>query len=232
MGSKTGVPIDMKRALLSWSSGKDSAWSLHLLRQQREYEIVGLLTTFNQEANRVAMHAVRRSLVEAQAKAVGIPLWDVDLPSPCSNADYESMMRKKCEDAVRAGIECIAFGDLFLTDIRAYREKQLENSGLQPIFPVWGMPTPELARSMIKSGVRAKLTCVDPKLLAPEFVGREFDEQLLLEFPPEIDACGENGEFHTFVYAGPMLERDLSVEVGEIVSRDGFVFADLTLSPE
>ena len=220
----------MKRTLLSWSSGKDSAWSLHLLQQQNEYEIVGLLTTFNQAANRVAMHAVRRSLVEAQAKAVGIPLWEVDLPWPCSNADYECIMKEKCKNAVRAGIECIAFGDLFLTDIRAYREKQLENSGLQPIFPVWGMPTPELSRSMVKSGMRAKLTCVDPKLLAPEFVGREFDEQLLSEFQPDIDPCGENGEFHTFTYAGPMFRHNLSVEVGEIVSRDGFVFADLSLS--
>lgn len=174
------------------------------------------------------MHAVRRGLVEAQAKAVGIPLWEVDLPWPCSNADYECIMQEKCQNAVEAGIKCIAFGDLFLTDIRAYREKQLENSGLQPIFPVWGLPTRELARSMIQFGVRAKITCVDPKLLAPEFVGREFDEQLLSEFPPEIDPCGENGEFHTFVYAGPMFQHDLSVEVGDIVSRDGFVFADIS----
>ncbi len=220
----------MKRTLLSWSSGKDSAWSLHLLRQQNQYETVGLLTTFNQAANRVAMHAVRRSLVQAQARAAGIPLWDVDLPWPCSNADYDSIMGETCKSAVRAGIECIAFGDLFLTDIRAYREKQLENSRLRPIFPVWGIPTRELALSMIKSGVRAKLTCIDSKLLAPEFVGREFNEQLLLDLPPEIDPCGENGEFHTFVYAGPMFERDLPVELGEIVSRDGFVFADLSLS--
>lgn len=219
----------MKRVLLSWSSGKDSAWSLHLLRQQNEYEIVGLLTTFNQAANRVAMHAVRRDLVEAQAKAAGIPLWDVDLPWPCSNPDYERIMKETCKTAVQAGIECIAFGDLFLADIRAYREEQLENSGLQPIFPVWGMPTLELAHSMIESGVRAKLTCVNPKLLAPEFVGREFDEQLLSDLPPEIDPCGENGEFHTCVYAGPMFQHDLSVEVGEIVSRDGFAFADLSL---
>jgi uncharacterized protein (TIGR00290 family) len=220
----------MKRTLLSWSSGKDSAWSLHLLRQQNEYDIVGLLTTFNQAANRVAMHAVRRSLVEAQAKATDIPLWDVDLPWPCSNADYECIMKETCKAAVQSGIEYIAFGDLFLTNIRAYREKQLENSGLQPIFPVWGLPTRELASSMIKSGVRAKLTCVDSKVLAPEFVGREFDEQLLSEMSPEIDPCGENGEFHTFAYAGPMFRHDLSVEVGEIVSRDGFVFADLSLS--
>jgi len=220
----------MKRTLVSWSSGKDSAWCLHLLRQQNEYEIVGLLTTFNQAANRVAMHAVHRSLVEAQANAAGIPLWDVDLPWPCPNADYECIMKEKCKDAVQEGIEGIAFGDLFLTDIRAYREKQLENSGLQPIFPVWGMPTRELASAMIKSGLRAKLTCVDPKLLAPEFAGRGFDERLLSEFSPDIDRCGENGEFHTFVYAGPMFQHDLSVEVGEIVSRDGFVFADLSLA--
>ena len=218
----------MKRTLVSWSSGKDSAWCLHLLRQQKEYEVVGLLTTFNQQANRAAMHAVRRSLVEAQANAAGIPLWDVALPWPCPNADYECIMNEKCKDAVQAGIEGIAFGDLFLTDIRAYRERQLQNSGLQPIFPVWGMPTRELACSMIKSGVRAKLTCVDPMLLAPEFVGREFDELLLSEFPPNIDPCGENGEFHTFVYAGPMFQYDLSVEVGKLVSRDGFVFADLS----
>ena len=222
----------MKRTLLSWSSGKDSAWSLYTLRQENEHEVVGLLTTFNQAANRVAMHAVRRSLVEAQAKAAGIPLLGVDLPQACSNADYERIMRETCKAAVQSGIEYIAFGDLFLADIRAYREKQLENSGLQPIFPVWGMPTPELAWSMIKSGVRAKLTCVDPKRLAPEFVGREFDEQLLSDLPPKIDPCGENGEFHTFAYAGPMFGHNLSVEVGEIVSRDGFVFADLSFRPD
>jgi uncharacterized protein (TIGR00290 family) len=219
--------IEMKPTLLSWSSGKDSAWSLRLLRQQNEHQVVGLLTTFNQAANRVAMHAVRRSLVEAQAKAAGIPLWGVDLPQPCSNADYEQIMREACKTAVQAGIEYIAFGDLFLNEIRAYREKQLENSGLQPIFPVWGMPTRELARSMIKCGVRAKLTCVDPKRLAPEFVGREFNEELLSDLPPDIDPCGENGEFHTFVYAGPMFGHNLLVEVGEVVARDGFVFADL-----
>jgi uncharacterized protein (TIGR00290 family) len=218
----------MKRTLLSWSTGKDSAWSLHVLRQQNEHKVVGLLTTFNQAANRVAMHAVRRSLVEAQAKQLGVPVWEVDLPQPCSNADYELIMKETCETAVQSGIECIAFGDLFLTDVRAYREKQLENSGLQPVFPVWGMPTRELAHSMINSGLRAKLTCVDPKRLAPEFVGRDFNEQLLSDLPQAIDPCGENGEFHTFVYAGPMFEHNLSVEVGEIVSRDGFVFADLS----
>jgi uncharacterized protein (TIGR00290 family) len=220
----------MKPTLLSWSSGKDSAWSLHVLRQRDECEIRGLLTTFNREANRVAMHGVRRALVEAQARAAGIPLWEVDLPSPCSNADYESIMGETCKTAFEAGIECVAFGDLFLSDIRAYREKQLEGSGLKPIFPAWGIPTQELARSMLDSGLRAKLSCVDCKRLKPEFAGREFDEGLLSDLPPEVDPCGENGEFHTFVYAGPMFRHSLAVEVGEIVSRDGFAFADLTLA--
>jgi uncharacterized protein (TIGR00290 family) len=217
----------MKRTLLSWSSGKDSAWSLHLLRQQGEYEIVGLLTTFNREANRVAMHGVRRDLVEAQAEAAGVPLWQVDLPSPCSNTDYESIMREECRAAVRSGIECIAFGDLFLREVREYREKQLQGSGLKPIFPVWGIPTNELARTMMGSGLKAKLSCVDSASLSPEFVGRDFDEHLLSDLPPQIDPCGENGEFHSFVYAAPVFKRDIGVAVGEIVTRDRFVFADL-----
>lgn len=219
----------MKRTLLSWSSGKDSAWALHVLRQQDDYEIVGLLTTFNRVFDRVAMHGVRRKLVETQAVAVGIPLWEVDLPSPCSNADYESIMRETCKAAVLAGIECIAFGDLFLTDIRAYREKQLENSRLQPIFPVWGVPTRELARSMIASGVKAKLACIDCQRLNSSFAGREFDEQLISEFPAETDPCGENGEFHTFVYDGPMFRYPLPLAVGEVVRREQFVFTDLLL---
>jgi uncharacterized protein (TIGR00290 family) len=220
----------MKRTLLSWSSGKDSAWSLYVLQQQNQCEIVGLLTTFNREADRVAMHGVRRKLVEAQAQAAGTPLWDVDLPSPCSNADYERIMRDICQKAVQADIEYIAFGDLFLADIREYREKQLKDSGLQPIFPVWGIPTRALARSMISSGVKAKLACVDCKCLSAEFVGREFDEKLLSELPPATDPCGEYGEFHSFVYAGPMFRHHLPIEVGEIVSRDRFVFADLILA--
>jgi uncharacterized protein (TIGR00290 family) len=217
----------MKRALLSWSSGKDSAWSLHVLQQQNEYEVVGLLTTFNRAADRVAMHGVRRTLVEAQAKAAGIPLWDVDLPWPCSNADYESIMRDTCKAAVAAGIAFIAFGDLFLADIREYREKQLNNSGLQPVFPVWGMPTRELAQLMITSGVRAKLACIDCKFLSAEFAGREFDEKLLADLPPGTDPCGEYGEFHSFVYAGPIFRHAVPVAVGEIVCRDRLAFADL-----
>jgi uncharacterized protein (TIGR00290 family) len=218
----------MKRILLSWSSGKDSAWSLHVLRQRGEYEVVGLLTTFNQVADRVAMHAVRRELVERQAAAVGLPLWAVPLPWPCSNEQYERLMAETCAKAVGDGIEGVAFGDLFLEDVRAYREKQLKGTGLEPVFPVWGMPTRELAREMIAAGVRAKLTCVDTEKLDRAFVGREFDERLLRDLPEEIDPCGERGEFHSFLYAGPMLNAVLPVVVGEIVVRDQFVFADIT----
>ena len=190
---------------------------------------MGLLTTFNQAADRVAMHGVRRTLVQEQAVASGIPLWDVDLPWPCTNADYECAMRQSCRQAVEAGIEYVAFGDLFLSDIRQYREQQLKDSGLQPIFPVWGLPTPELAHAMIGSGMRAKLACVDCNQISREFVGREFDQRLLAELPASADPCGENGEFHSFVYAGPMFRYPLPIAVGEIVSRDHFVFADLKL---
>jgi uncharacterized protein (TIGR00290 family) len=217
----------MKRILVSWSSGKDSAWALHLLRQQNEYEIAGLLTTFNQAANRVAMHAVRRELVEAQAEAARLPLWAVELPWPCSNEAYEAAMAALCSNAVAQAIEGVAFGDLFLEDVRAYREKQMKNSGLQPIFPLWGLPTLELAREMIARGLRAKLTCVDPKVLTTSFAGREFDNQLLADLPNGVDPCGERGEFHSFVYAGPMFSHDVAVCLGEILERDGFVFADV-----
>jgi uncharacterized protein (TIGR00290 family) len=220
----------MKRVLLSWSSGKDSAWSLHVLRQRGEYEVVGLLTTFNEVADRVAMHAVRRDLVERQAAAAGLPLWAVPLPWPCSNQEYERLMRQICAKAVAEGIEGIAFGDLFLEDVRAYREKQMKDTGLQPIFPVWGLPTRDLAREMIASGTRAKLTCIDTGKLDRSFVGREFDEALLSALPGEVDPCGERGEFHSFVYAGPMLDAVLPVSVGETVVRDQFVFADLISS--
>jgi uncharacterized protein (TIGR00290 family) len=217
----------MKRALLSWSSGKDSAWSLHLLRQRNEHEIAGLLTTFNREADRVAMHGVRRALVQAQAAAAGIPLWEVDLPWPCSNEDYESAMLATCKKAVANGIEFVAFGDLFLRDIREYREKQLRDTGLSPLFPVWEIPTRKLAEEMIASGLRAKLACIDTKQISGDFAGREFDAQLLSDLPASADPCGENGEFHSFVYAGPMFERPVAIEVGEIVTRDQFVYADL-----
>jgi uncharacterized protein (TIGR00290 family) len=217
----------MKRILLSWSSGKDSAWSLQVLRQRAEYEVVGLLTTFNEEADRVAMHAVRRDLVERQAAAAGLPLWAVPLPWPCSNEQYEGLMAQACARAVAEGIEGVAFGDLFLEDVRAYREKQMKGTGLEPIFPVWGLPTAALAREMIAAGTRAKLTCVDTEKLDRAFVGREFDEELLADLPEEVDPCGERGEFHSFVYAGPMLKAVVPVSVGETVVRGQFVFADL-----
>ncbi|MGA8618462.1 MAG: ATP-binding protein [Candidatus Sulfotelmatobacter sp.] len=217
----------MKRILLSWSSGKDSAWSLHVLRQRGEYEVVGLMTTFNEEADRVAMHAVRRELVERQAAATGLPLWTVPLPWPCSNAQYESLMAETCAKAVAEGIAGIAFGDLFLEDVRSYREKQMKDTGLEPIFPVWGMPTGGLAREMIEAGVRAKLTCIDTGKLDQQFAGGEFDKGLLSALPEEVDPCGERGEFHSFVYAGPMFNGAIAVSVGGTVVRDQFVFADL-----
>jgi uncharacterized protein (TIGR00290 family) len=173
------------------------------------------------------MHAVRRELVERQAAAAGLPLWPVPLPWPCSNDQYESLMAQACAKAVAEGIEGIAFGDLFLEDVRAYREKQLKNTGLNPIFPVWGIPTRALAQEMIASGTRAKLTCVDTEKLDRSFVGREFDEALLQALPEAIDPCGERGEFHSFVYAGPMFDEPVPVTVGETVVRDQFVFADL-----
>jgi uncharacterized protein (TIGR00290 family) len=217
----------MKRILLSWSSGKDSAWSLHVLRQRGEYEVVGLLTTFNESADRVAMHAVRRELVQMQAAAAGLPLWVVPLPWPCSNKRYESLMAEACTKAVAEGIEGVAFGDLFLEDVRAYRERQMKGTGLEPIFPVWGWPTRELAREMIASGLKAKLTCVDTEKIDRRFAGCEFDEALLSALPTEADPCGERGEFHSFVYAGPMLKADLPVKTGETVVRDQFVFVDV-----
>ena len=215
------------RVVLSWSSGKDSAWALHLLRQNQDVEVVALLTTFNTAADRVAMHAVRRQLAEEQAQRVGLPLWQVPLPWPCSNADYECLMGGVCERAVSNGATHMAFGDLFLEDVRQYREKQLNGSGLTPLFPVWGIPTRALAQQMSASGVRAKVTCVDPKKLDRSFAGREFDAKFLADLPAEVDACGENGEFHTFVYDSPDFSHPIPIQSGEVVERDGFVFADL-----
>jgi uncharacterized protein (TIGR00290 family) len=219
----------MKRVLLSWSSGKDSAWALHVLRRDPAIEVCGLLTTLNEEFQRVAMHGTRRSVLEAQARAAGLPLWTVPLPWPCSNEVYEQRMREVCHRAVAEGIEAVAFGDLFLADVRAYRERQLAPTGLEPLFPLWAVPTAELAREMIAGGLRARITCVDPRVLAPSFAGREFDDSLLKELPPGTDPCAERGEFHTCAYAGPMFARPLMLELGEVVTRDGFVFADFEL---
>jgi uncharacterized protein (TIGR00290 family) len=218
----------LPKALLCWSSGKDSAWTLHVLRQRGEVEVVGLLTTINTAYERVAMHAVRVALLEAQADAVGLPLWQVPIPSPCSNQEYEAAMGKAIQRALDAGITLMAFGDLFLEDVRRYREQQLAGTGLTPIFPIWGLPTDTLARDMVAAGLRARLTCVDPKQLPASFAGREFDAALLADFPPEVDPCGERGEFHTFAYAGPMFRRPVPIQTGDIVARDGFVFADLS----
>jgi uncharacterized protein (TIGR00290 family) len=215
------------RALLAWSSGKDSAWALHVLRERGEVEIAGLLTTINQAFDRVAMHAVRAELLRVQAEAAGLPLMTVPLPWPCSNAEYEAAMASALEAARRDGVTAVAFGDLFLEDIRAYREARMAEAGLRPIFPLWGEPTGALARRMIDGGLRARLTCVDPRQLSPAFAGREFDAALLADLPPSVDPCGERGEFHSFAYAGPMFERPVEVRAGEVVERDGFVFADL-----
>ena len=216
----------MEKVLLSWSSGKDSAWSLYELRRAGGFQVVGLLTTYNEAYDRVAMHAVRRELVEAQAGAAGLPLWWVPLPWPCSNEEYQRRMSEVCRRAEAEGISGIAFGDLFLQDIRRYREEQLRQTSLIPLFPLWGRPTRELATEMVNSGLRARLTCVDPKKLDRRFVGREFSEALL-ELPAGVDPCGENGEFHTFACRGPMFRKPIEVSAGEIVERDGFVFADL-----
>lgn len=219
------------RALLSWSSGKDAAWSLHVLRQQGEVEVVGLLTTINRAFDRVAMHAVRESLLEAQAVAVGLPLWKVDIPFPCSNEVYEAAMGEACAKAIAEGVEVIAFGDLFLEDIRAYRIEKLKHTGLRPLFPLWGRPTADLAREMIAGGLKATLTCVDPKQVDASFAGRDFDATLIADLPPSVDPCGERGEFHTFAWDGPMFRRPLAITRGEVVARDGFVFSDLLPEP-
>jgi uncharacterized protein (TIGR00290 family) len=214
------------KTLLAWSSGKDSAWTLHVLRQQG-VEVSALLTTLNEAADRVAMHGVRRTLLEEQAAAADVPLWQVPLPWPCTNDQYESRMAEACARALADGFDTIAFGDLYLQDVRAYRERQLAGSGLRPIFPLWQMPTPQLARDMIAGGLRARLSCIDSRVLDAAFAGRDFDGSLLADLPASTDPCGENGEFHSFVYAGPMFRAPLAVETGEVRNVDGFIYTDL-----
>jgi uncharacterized protein (TIGR00290 family) len=212
---------------LSWSSGKDSAWSLHVLRHTPGVQVTGLFTTLNAAFDRVAMHAVRRTLVEMQADAAGLPLHVIDIPHPCSNADYERAMGAFIDTARTHGVAAMAFGDLFLADIRAYREARLAGTGITPLFPLWQRETRALAHEMIASGLVAPLTCIDPARLPRHFAGRLFDADLLADLPAGVDPCGENGEFHTCVIAGPMFRSALAVNVGEIIERDGFVFADL-----
>jgi uncharacterized protein (TIGR00290 family) len=222
-----GCEPNVTKVALSWSSGKDSAWTLHLLRQQPDIQVIALITALNSEAGRVAMHAVRRELVQAQAERTGIPLWAVELPWPCSNLEYEDRMRTLCQRATAEGVTAVAFGDLFLQDVRDYRIRQLQGSGLEPLFPVWQIPTGQLSRDLIAAGVKAKVTCVDPSKVAKSFAGREYDLSLLNALPAGADPCGENGEFHTFVYDAPVFSHPIEVRNGALVERDGFVFADL-----
>jgi uncharacterized protein (TIGR00290 family) len=214
------------KTVLAWSSGKDSAWTLETLRRNG-VRVEALLTTINEAADRVAMHGVRRRLLERQAEAAGIPLWVIPLPWPCTNDDYEARMGEACRRATAEGFDTIAFGDLFLRDVRAYRERQLAGSGLKPVFPLWEVSTAALARDMIAGGLRARLSCVDSRQIDARFAGREFDEALLGELPDGVDPCGERGEFHTFVYDGPMFRAAIPIEAGEIRGVDGFVYADL-----
>jgi uncharacterized protein (TIGR00290 family) len=215
------------KAWLAWSSGKDSAWALHMARRDREFEVAALLTTVNRTHERVAMHAVRESLLEMQAAAAGLPLVKVPIPSPCPNEVYEQAMSEAMERAKAGGIRHIIFGDLFLEDVRAYREKQLGKCGMTPVFPLWGRDTRGLAGEMVAGGLSGYVTCVDPRQLDRTFAGRRFDRDLLAALPHHVDPCGENGEFHTFANAGPMFRAEVPVRVGEIVERDGFIFADL-----
>jgi uncharacterized protein (TIGR00290 family) len=215
------------RILLSWSSGKDSAWALYSLRQHPDIEVAGLLTTVNEQFDRVAMHAVRTDLLRRQAESVGLPLRLVSLPFQCSNEVYEERMRVAIGAAQSDGIEGIAFGDLFLTDVRRYREKMMEGTGITPLFPLWGRPTAELAREMTTGGLRAQITCVDPRCLPATLAGREYNDDFLKALPAGVDPCGENGEFHSFAFDGPMFNRPVEFTVGDTVERDGFIFTDL-----
>ncbi len=218
---------DSKRVVLSWSSGKDSAWTLYQLQQQG-VEVVALLTTFNEAFDRVAMHGTRRALVEAQSAAAGVPLFPVQLPWPCSNAQYETIMESALQDLrEQYRPSHIAFGDLFLEDVRDYRIKQMANTGIELLFPLWGVNTELLSRAMVRDGLRATLTCVNPKQLAKEFAGQEFNSHFLDSLPKSVDPCGENGEFHSFVHSGPMFHNPITVQTGDIVERDGFCFADV-----
>ena len=216
-----------EKAWMSWSTGKDSAWALEVARQQGDVEIVALLTTLNASFARVAMHGVREALLDSQAEALGLPLVKVSLPWPCPNEAYEKAMAGAMKRALNEGVTCVIFGDLFLEDIRKYREEKLAPTGIKPLFPIWGLDTARLAQEMVGAGLRACLTCIDPKKLSADFAGRTFDSQLLSELPEGVDPCGENGEFHTFAFAGPMFRKAIRVKTGQVVERDGFIYADV-----
>ena len=217
------------KILLSWSSGKDSAWALHMLNQRHSGAVGALLTTVNEAVDRVAMHAVRRDVLAAQARMAGLPLRVVGIPHPCPNEVYETRMAAAVADAVADGFTHVAFGDLFLEDVRRYREERLAGTGLEPMFPVWGLPTERLADEMIAMGVQARLSCIDTRVLDPSFAGRSFDRSFLHDLPPGVDPCGENGEFHTCVSDGPMFAGPLDLEVGDTVTREPFMWTDLGL---
>jgi uncharacterized protein (TIGR00290 family) len=213
--------------LLSWSSGKDSAWCLEVLRKRADVQVVGLLTTFAEDSKRVSMHAVRSRLVEQQAEATGLPLVSVHLPSPCPNAVYEQRMAEALQRAQSLQVDAVAFGDLFLQDVRQYRERQLQGTGLEALFPLWERPTRQLAREMTHGGLKARITCVDSSQMDPAFIGGRYDAQLVEALPEGIDPCGERGEFHTFVYQGPMFQHSVAVRLGEVYRQDPFIQVDL-----
>lgn len=212
---------------MSWSSGKDSAFALYQLLARPDIEVTGLLTTVTEDYNRVSMHAVREDLLELQAKALGLPLHKVKIPSKCTNEIYEERMKEAIKEAKKLQVTHMAFGDLFLEDIRNYRIDKLKDSGIEPLFPLWNYPTKKLANEMIKSGLKAVVTCIDPKVIPESFAGRKFDASFLADLPSHVDPCGENGEFHTFVYDGPMFRRPIAIEVGETTLREGFIFTDV-----
>jgi len=218
------------KALIAWSTGKDSAWALHQARLADEYEIVGALTTITENFQRVSMHGVRLEILGAQLKAANLPLVPVMIPFPCPNEIYEERMGVVVKAAAAMGVTKIIFGDLFLEDIRAYREEKLRGTGIDAVFPLWKIPTGKLARDMIAGGLKARVVCVDPKKVPIPFAGAWFDKKLLATLPPDVDPCAENGEFHTCVLGGPMFEKNINVKVGEIIQRGDFVFADLMLA--
>ncbi|MGX9424462.1 MULTISPECIES: Dph6-related ATP pyrophosphatase [Bradyrhizobium] len=218
------------KALISWSSGKDSAFALHEVMQTGEFEVVGALTTVSETLERVAIHGVRQQILRAQCEAAGLPQRIVPIPYPCPNDVYEARMGEAVAQALAEGITHMIFGDLFLADIRAYREQKLVGTGITPIFPLWERPTPALAQVMIASGLEAYLATVDLKRLPAEFAGRRFDAQLLADLPDGVDPCGENGEFHTCVVAGPMFSHRIAVSAGERVQRDGYAYCDLVIA--
>jgi uncharacterized protein (TIGR00290 family) len=216
-----------KKTLLSWSSGKDSAWAVHLLQKDARIELVGLFTVMNEKFDRVSMHSTRRGLLQRQAEAIGLPLQTINLPDPCTNEQCDMIMRQFVTEAITGGIACMAFGDLFLEDVRQYRENQLKGTGIEPVFPLWGIPTGHLAKEMLSAGLEAYVSSVDLKKLPSRIAGLKWTQELIDQFPQGADPCGENGEIHTVVVGGPMFRETIAVRIGEIVERDGFAYADI-----